>query len=301
MSEADPNLELYHANFRRPTNKLRQIYKISSDEKLKVVLRHIFSDRKVSPEEIQVSIEHPTQEEIQQYKEKQERKLERYTELAGKHEVQAIQARESEHKILDMIPLGQPILIGHHSERRHRRDLERADRLFHKSIEEAKTAEYYKTKVENLENPKAISSDDPEAIIKLNAEIAELETQRDQVKNNYVINENAKMWEEGSEHWRRVELESLSRRIRDKKKRIDELRALKAMPDYDKTINGVRIYTDKTDNRLRMDFPGKPSPEIINRLKSSGFRWSPYNQVWQRMISNQAEYLAETIAKEIKT
>src|SRR5687767_11343825 len=33
------------------------------------------------------------------------------------------------------IPMGQPILVGHHSERRHRRDLAKADRAMRKSID----------------------------------------------------------------------------------------------------------------------------------------------------------------------
>jgi hypothetical protein len=36
--------------------------------------------------------------------------------------------------------MGQPILVGHHSEGRHRRDLERADRLTRRSIEESDQA-----------------------------------------------------------------------------------------------------------------------------------------------------------------
>lgn len=38
------------------------------------------------------------------------------------------------------MPLGQPILVGHHSERRHRRDLERLDRLDRESLEAERTA-----------------------------------------------------------------------------------------------------------------------------------------------------------------
>lgn len=37
--------------------------------------------------------------------------------------------------ISDLIPMGQPILVGHHSERRHRRDLERIDRHTSASID----------------------------------------------------------------------------------------------------------------------------------------------------------------------
>jgi hypothetical protein len=41
------------------------------------------------------------------------------------------------------IPLGQPILVGHHSEKRHRRVIEKANNAMHKSIEESNKAEEY--------------------------------------------------------------------------------------------------------------------------------------------------------------
>jgi len=41
------------------------------------------------------------------------------------------------------IPLGQPILVGHHSERRHRRAIERSDNAMRKGIEESDKAKYF--------------------------------------------------------------------------------------------------------------------------------------------------------------
>lgn len=38
------------------------------------------------------------------------------------------------HRVMDAIPPGQPILTGHHSERRHRRDLTRADRAISNAV-----------------------------------------------------------------------------------------------------------------------------------------------------------------------
>lgn len=46
------------------------------------------------------------------------------------------------------IPFGQPILVGHHSERRHRRDLERADNGMRKAIEADKRAGYWASRAE---------------------------------------------------------------------------------------------------------------------------------------------------------
>lgn len=49
------------------------------------------------------------------------------------------------------IPFGQPILVGHHSERGHRKIIERADNAMRKSIEEDKKADTYKSRAEYWE------------------------------------------------------------------------------------------------------------------------------------------------------
>ena len=49
------------------------------------------------------------------------------------------------------IPFGQPILVGHHSERRHRKTIERASRAMDKTIEESNKAENYKSRAEYWE------------------------------------------------------------------------------------------------------------------------------------------------------
>jgi len=300
MLEADPNLEYYHGYFRRSTKTLRDIYALTTNDKLKCVLDQIFMDRNVSPNQEVIPIETPTQEQIQAYQDKQNRKLERYQELADKNEVRSNDLFEHSHKLGDMIPLGQPILIGHHSEGMHRRHLDKIHNATKKAIEAKEKSEYYQGKADNVLNPRGISADDPEAIIKLNSEIQELETQRIYLKNNYVFKAGVKDYEEGSEHYRKLELESVSRKIRDKKKRIDELRALKNIADIDTTINNVRVFTDKTDNRLKISFPCKPNPDIISKLKHSGFHWSPFNKTWQKMIGNYAIVLAEQIQVEFK-
>jgi hypothetical protein len=57
-------------------------------------------------------------------------------------------AYAAEHAILDVIPPGQPILSGHHSERRHRRDLARADARRQRGRDEADRAAYHTGRAE---------------------------------------------------------------------------------------------------------------------------------------------------------
>jgi hypothetical protein len=47
------------------------------------------------------------------------------------------------------IPFGQPILIGHHSERRHRAAAEKVQNGLHKAVEEHKKSEYWKSRAES--------------------------------------------------------------------------------------------------------------------------------------------------------
>lgn len=54
-------------------------------------------------------------------------RAQRLTERAERHGRSAQHRENAAARILDGIPLGQPILVGHHSERRHRRDLDRAE------------------------------------------------------------------------------------------------------------------------------------------------------------------------------
>lgn len=70
-------------------------------------------------------------------------RAERYETRAEKAEARSNAAHEKFRSILDPIPLGQPILVGHHSERRHRRALERADAALGQSVKESDKAKYY--------------------------------------------------------------------------------------------------------------------------------------------------------------
>lgn len=77
-----------------------------------------------------------------------DRRAERYDEYAGNAAARAQAARDSEQEIARWIPMGQPILVGHHSEKRHRRDLDRIHRLADRQAEESRKADYWKDRAE---------------------------------------------------------------------------------------------------------------------------------------------------------
>ena len=90
-------------------------------------------------------------EQIEARVERKLDKAERYGDYFDNAESRAQAATRVADGIARHIPMGQPILVGHHSERRHRRDLDRIDSQMRKSIEESKKADYFSTKAANLE------------------------------------------------------------------------------------------------------------------------------------------------------
>lgn len=61
------------------------------------------------------------------------------------------------------------------------------------------------------------------------------------------------------------------------------------------SFDGGNVELDYDDNRLRIVHDQKPSKEVIQSLKSRGFRWSPKNGAWQRQLTRQAKYDAESL------
>jgi tRNA A58 N-methylase Trm61 len=75
--------------------------------------------------------------------ERQEQRAERFEEYSDKREREADSARAAVDAIADMIPLGQPILVGHHSERRARRDAEKIQNGMRRAVRLWETSKYW--------------------------------------------------------------------------------------------------------------------------------------------------------------
>ena len=115
-------------------------------------------------------------------KEKQQARKEHYEELAEKANARSAQAFERSHKMVEHIPLGQPILVGHYSERGHRRLLDRSWNKMGESVKESEKADYYRRKAEAAANNDAIYTGDDDAEERLREKIAGLETAQEQMK-----------------------------------------------------------------------------------------------------------------------
>lgn len=76
--------------------------------------------------------------------ERAEERADRFSDYSEAREQDAEQAREAVHRITENIPFGQPILVGHHSEARARKDAERIEKGMRKAVQLWKTSEYWR-------------------------------------------------------------------------------------------------------------------------------------------------------------
>ena len=109
-------------------------------------------------------------------------KAARFRQLAEKHANIATGRHFAARQRLEMIPLGQPILVGHHSEKRHRKDLTRIDEHFAKAKEHHDKAEYFRRRAAASESNLIIFSDDPDATEKLVDKIERLKKRQGVMK-----------------------------------------------------------------------------------------------------------------------
>jgi len=220
-----------------------------------------------------------------------------------------------------VIPFGQPILVGHHSERRDRNYRAKIQGTFRKASEATGKAKYYTDKAASIQNSTAISSDDPEAIVKLREKIQKAETMQENFKaiNKHLKAKKGPNREElhkfnltdcqidsllspdfaGRVGIPSYELTNNRANIRRMKERLALLEKNSQDEEKETIVNGVRIVENVEVNRCQMFFDGKPADSIRASLKSHGFRWSPSNGCWQRQRSNAATYYAHHVANQI--
>jgi hypothetical protein len=75
-------------------------------------------------------------------------KAEKYNTWAASAEKKSDEYYKASHNATDGIPFGQPILVGHHSEGKHRRALQKSWNAMGKSVELTKKAESHESKAE---------------------------------------------------------------------------------------------------------------------------------------------------------
>jgi len=244
-----------------------------------------------------------------------ERRERAKAKAAGLHQ-KADQQFEDSRKITEHIPLGQPILVGHHSERHHRRDLERSHRKMGQAVETHNQAKAADWAAKNAGY--AITLDDPEAVQALTAKLEEMERDRDTAK---AINKahrkggfNAVAELVGEKKARTLIPDpedkekpyptwfftNLGARIRTTKKRLEELQR-EAKRGEEKSVmgNGFTIDFDKEDCRVRFYFMDRPDKATCKEMRRAGFKFSRTFGAWQRLLNDNGRRAALRMASEL--
>ena len=260
-----------------------------------------------------------------EYDSEKENKIQRMEDRAAKAKEASQSAYERSRSATAGIPMGQPILVGHHSEGKHRAALKRSDAAMRKSIEEAKKAEHYQDRAEAAESGRAISSDDPGAVTKLTEKIKEAEDIQALMKAVNKIVKSKKLSEDekvsqiqteagfkeetarellkpdfvGRIGFPSYKLTNNNANIRRMKQRLGKLEKQReeflAGESVEIEHNGIKIIDNVEDNRVQIFFDGKPDEETRKKLKSRGFRWARRVGAWQRQRSGVALREAKTI------
>ena len=265
---------------------------------------------------------------INTYEAKQEAKRARLELAADRAEVRsnAAYARADMRESASGIPLGQPILVGHHSEGRHRAAIKRADNAMRASIDADKRAGELRARAAAVGSG-GISSDDPDAVSKLQAKIDSAEASQDFMKkSNRIVkkavkdgieNPESKGWagymdklnamgdkynEAAAEAllkpdfcgrigFASYQLTNNNANIRRMKERVAQLEATSEAESNSQVYQGVCEVVENVDeNRLQFLFDGKPSADVRKIMKSHGFRWAPSQSAWQRQLTNNARW-----------
>lgn len=214
---------------------------------------------------------------------------------------------------VEHIPFGQPILVGHHSEGRHRRDLARHSAKMTKAAETFKEVE----RLQHAEPTRAILVTDSDAVEVLEAKIADAEARQERMAaaNKLVRKQDRAGLAAlgfsaeaigglftpdfaGRVGFAPYQLSNNNANIRTMKARLVLLMSAKAAQPESRMVGNVRVEECPDDQRLRLIFPGKPDAETIKRLKGSGFRWSPSAGAWQRQLTQAARYAVAYVLGE---
>lgn len=175
------------------------------------------------------------------YRERREAKADRLREWADKRDTKAEAGFKKANDIADMIPFGQPILVGHHSEGRARRDQDRIQSGMRSGIENSRKADDFRHRADGIEAAarNAVYSDDTDAIERLEERIATREAERDRIK---AFNASARKGE--------LDLSILTLREQEKILSIAKVASYQlgkggAFPGYHLTNLGATIRKDK--------------------------------------------------------
>lgn len=259
---------------------------------------------------------------MNRYEQKQADRADRLRERARKQQRESEGRLKAAHDSISGIPPGQPILIGHHSEKRHRAALARHDVNMRKGLDAGDYARHLNSRAAGIEHrletgSGPISSDDPDAPAKLTVKIRELEELHAAKKAANAAVRKAKKAAGDVDHRELIrelleagtltpalagDLVSSARafpwlpqfdlglsaknlkRYRDRLEELERAAEVGVAPDPIEG-DGYEILENGEENRVQIVFPGKPAADVRARLRMLGFRWARSQGAWQRQLN----------------
>jgi hypothetical protein len=233
------------------------------------------------------------------------------------------------------IPFGQPILVGHHSEQRDRNYRAKIHNKFGKAFELDDKAKHYESRAASAECNHAISSDDPEALVKLQEKIDAAKADQEEMKAINAAWRKAKRpkhdddadWErihgllseecqkriprvrhDMGQHWHNYDqpfppyaLSNNNANVRRMEKRIEELKQEGQATETTEVDRGICTVVENVEvNRIQLVFDGKPEEAVRAILKTHGFRWARSEGAWQRQLNSAGRRNADWVIKQIQ-
>jgi hypothetical protein len=265
------------------------------------------------------------------YEEKIEDKRTRLLDRADELEREADRMQQASRASVEHIPLGQPILVGHHSEGRHRRALEQSNNRMRSAVALREKAASLRQKAESV-GTGGISSDDPDAVTKLRRKLETLQEAQNEMKRfNKAFRTHGKPKPDDDAGWAAFledtgfsadmvktvrsymaqftyhkqpfpgyQLTNNNAKIKNTEKRIaDLLRERERQAEEVKEVREGYTYKED-DNRAQFIFEGKPSKEARDILKANSFKWTPSRGSWGRLLTNNARYDANLVKKKLE-
>lgn len=251
----------------------------------------------------------------QDYEERKQARIDRLENAVINARKGSSEAAERSYNLTKDIPLGQPNIRGALTG-----VMNKSRSAISKSCELSDKADYLENKLAGVENNTAISSDDPDCIEKLTEKVEALKAEQEYAKAlnahyrkhgtcrgfRNMSDESAAKKDERikasysfqQQPYPSYSLTNLNAKIKAAQERIDQIKRVEAMPDeIIKYGDFCEIESSSETNRVAIAFYGRASDELVEKLKSNGFKWAYSEGKWQRLRSPYSLRLAKSIVE----